>query len=67
MLSSLQDVNAKKIKRKEKYDFMAVYLCLLVIKYKPLKIFKIKIDPKPLTVLNSNVVNEFKSSTKKPS
>jgi hypothetical protein len=38
---------------------------LLVIKYKPLKIFfKIKIDPKPLTVLNSNVVNEFKSSTK---
>jgi hypothetical protein len=39
MLSSLQDVNAsKKIKRKEN-DFMAVYLCLLVIKYKPLKIF----------------------------
>jgi hypothetical protein len=51
--------------KKEKYDFMAVYLCL-VIKCKPLKIFfKIKIDPKPLTVLNSNVVNEFKSSTKK--
>jgi hypothetical protein len=35
MLSSLQDVNAKKNKEKEKYDFMAVYLCLLVIKYKP--------------------------------
>jgi hypothetical protein len=58
MLSSLQDVNAsKKIKRKEKYDFMA-YLCLLVIKCKPLKIFfKIKIDPSPLTVLNKNVMN----------
>jgi hypothetical protein len=61
-------MQVKKIKRKEKYDFMAVYLCLLVIKCKPLKIFfKIKIDPNPLTVLNSNVVNEFKSSTKKPS
>jgi hypothetical protein len=43
---------------------MAVYLCLLVIKCKPLKIFQNKIDPNPLTVLNSNVVNEFKSSTK---
>jgi hypothetical protein len=67
MLSSLQDVNAsKKIKRKE-YDFIMVYLCLLVIKCKPLKSLQKKIDPKPLTVLNSNVVNEFKSSTKKPS
>jgi hypothetical protein len=46
---------------------MAVYLCLLV-KYKPLKtFFKIKIDPNPLTVLNSNVVNAFQASTKKPS
>jgi hypothetical protein len=52
-------------KEEGKYDFMAVYLCLLVIKYKPLKIFsKIKIDPNPLTVLNSNVVNEFKASKK---
>jgi hypothetical protein len=64
MLSSLQDVNAsKKNKEEGKYDFMAVYLCLLV-KYKPLKNLQNKIDPKPLTVLNSNVVNEFKSSTK---
>jgi hypothetical protein len=63
LLSSLQDVNANK--NKEKYDFMAVYLCL-VIKYKPLKILlKIKIDPNPLTVLAT--VNEFKSSTKNPS
>jgi hypothetical protein len=57
-------MQVKKNKEEGKYDFMAVYLCLLVIKYKPLKIFKIKIDPKPLTVLNSNVVIEFKSSTK---
>jgi hypothetical protein len=43
MLSSLQDVNAKKNKEEGKYDFMAVYLCLL-IKCKPLKIFfKIKL------------------------
>jgi hypothetical protein len=39
MASSLQDVNAsKKIKRKEKYDFMAVFM-FVIIKYKPLKIF----------------------------
>jgi hypothetical protein len=62
MASSLQDVNASKKRGRKKYDFMAVYLCLLVIKYKPLKIFSKKIDPKPLTVLNSNVVNEFKAS-----
>jgi hypothetical protein len=59
-------MQVKKNKRKEKYDFMAAYLCLLVIKYKPLKpSLKIKIDPNPLTVLNSNTVNEFQASTKK--
>jgi hypothetical protein len=47
---------------------MAAYLCLLVIKYKPLKpSLKIKIHPNPLTVLNSNTVIEFQASTKKPS
>jgi hypothetical protein len=37
MLSSLQDVNASKKKKKKENMISWQYLCLLVIKYKPLK------------------------------